>query len=227
MIGAVMSRPLARRLVCPLIVGALLAGCAPAGTIVDPSGVDPSGRAAVASEVSGPAATGTPETAACPPSGVRLELGGVDAAMGLRALGVYLVNCGREAYRVNGYPAVHALDEQRSTLDVRVLDGVTEIAGSLPGWAGAPRPVVLSPGERAAAVVVWRNTYDNISKPPVDAPYLEVAPTAGRPAQVLAPQGGIDLGSTGRLGVSPWRQSRTPATRQPSNPPTTPTVPLA
>jgi hypothetical protein len=36
------------------------------------------------------------------------------------------------------------------------------------------------------------------------------APAAGRPAQVLAVQDGIDLGSTGRLGVSPWRPSPAP-----------------
>jgi Protein of unknown function (DUF4232) len=132
--------------------------------------------------------------------------------MGLRALGVHLINCGRKPYRMNGYPAVHALDEHRSKLNVRVLNGVTEIAGALPTWSGPPRPVVLKPGQRATAVVVWRNTYDNISRPPVDAPYLDMAPAAGRPAQVLAPEGGIDLGSTGRLGVSPWRLTPAPKT---------------
>lgn len=132
--------------------------------------------------------------------------------MGLRALDMNLINCGRKAYRVNGYPAVHALDQQRSTLGVRVLHGVTEIAGAIPDWSGPPRPFVLKPGERATAVVVWRNTYDNISRPPVNAPYLEAAPAAGRPAQVLAVRNGIDLGSTGRLGVSPWRPSPAPTT---------------
>jgi hypothetical protein len=125
--------------------------------------------------------------------------------MGLRALGVNLLNCGAEPYRVNGYPAVKALDEKHAALAIRVLEGVTEITGALPNWAGPPTPVVLDPGERAVAVVVWRNTYDNITAPPVDAPYLEMAPVAGRPTQVLAPEGGLDLGSTGRLGVSPWR----------------------
>ena len=61
--------------------------------------------------------------------------------MGLRALGLNLINCGRKPYRVNGYPAVHALDERRLRLDVRVLKGVTEIAGPIPDWTGPPRPV--------------------------------------------------------------------------------------
>jgi hypothetical protein len=224
MIGAV-NRALARRLAYPLTVAALLGGCASTRSAVNAAA--PPGRPIATPAVSGsatptasgsatPAAsapgTSSPSAVACPPSGVRLDLGGIDAAMGLRALGLNLINCGRKPYRVNGYPAVHALDKERSTLDVRVLHGVTEISGSIPDWSGPPRPFVLEPGERATAVVVWRNTYDNISRPPVDAPYLEVAPAAGRrPAQVLAPQGGIDLGSTGRLGVSPWRPSPAPA----------------
>jgi hypothetical protein len=212
MIGAV-NRPLARRLACPLTAAVLLAGCAstrPAATVAAPTASAPTASAPAASA-----------PATCPPSGARLELGETDAAMGLRALGIHLINCGREPYRVNGYPVVHALDEHRSTLTVRVLHGVTEIAGPLDGWTGPPRPVVLKPGERAAAVMVWRNTYDDISRPPVDAPYLAVAAAAGRPAQVLVPEGGIDLGSTGRLGISPWRPSPAP---QPAPPPATATA---
>jgi hypothetical protein len=208
-----------RRLAYSLAAVALLAGCASPVTVADPP--DRPAVARNAPNASVPVSP-SPEPVVCPPSGVRLELGETDAAMGLRALGVYLINCGRKTYRVNGYPAVRTLDKQRKPLHVRVLNGVVEIAGSIPDWSGAPRPIVLKPGERAAAVVVWRNTYDNISHPPVDAPYLEVAPVAGRPAQVLAADGGIDLGSTGRLGVSPWRPSPTAATPQRSRPPATP-----
>ena len=205
MIGPV-NRALARRLAYPLTAAALLGGCASTVTAAAPP-ARPIGTPAVSGPaVSGPAPTTSP--ARCPRSGVRLELGGLDAAMGLRALGLDLINCGRKPYRVNGYPAVHALDQRRSRLNVRVLQGVIEIAGPIPDGSGPPRPVVLKPGERATAVVVWRNTYDNISRPPVDAPYLEAAPAAGRPAQILAVRDGIDLGSTGRLGVSPWRPSR-------------------
>ncbi|WP_275407291.1 DUF4232 domain-containing protein [Actinoplanes cyaneus] len=151
------------------------------------------------------AASPPPSAAACPPEGVRVAVGDGDAAAGLRVLGVTLTNCGRGTYRVDGYPVVRSLDEDRAVLDVNVLKGVEEITGSVPDWSGPPKPVTLKPGQRATTVVAWRNTYDDIRNGPVTVKYLEVAPLAGRPAQVIAPDGGLDLGSTGRIGVSPWR----------------------
>jgi hypothetical protein len=139
--------------------------------------------------------------------------------MGLRALGVSLVNCGAAPYRVDDYPAVRALDERRAALDVRVLRGVSKIAGGIPNRDGPPRTVVLEPGERATAIVVWRNKYTDITHPPVVVAYLEMAPSAGRAAQILAPEGGLDLGSTGRFGVSPWLKSPTAGGPTPSRPP--------
>ena len=47
--------------------------------------------------------------------------------------------------------------------------------------------------------------YDDLSHPPVTVTYLEVTPSAGGPAQVIAPPGGLDLGSTGRIAVSAWQ----------------------
>jgi hypothetical protein len=74
----------------------------------------------------------------------------------------------------------------------------------MPNASGPPKPVVLQPGQRATAVIAWRNTYDDIREPPVSVAYLEVAPAAGEPTQIVTPLGALDLGSTGRLGVSPW-----------------------
>jgi hypothetical protein len=162
--------------------------------------------------------TGAP----CPASGVRLELGVVDAAMGLRAMGIGMVNCGGAPYRVGGYPAVRALDEDRAALDVRVLDGVTEITGSLPGRDGPPEEFVLRPGGRASALVAWRNRYDDTRRPPIEVAFLSVAPRAGGAAQILTPDGPLDLGSTGRLGVSPWRPVPEPAGSRPTTPPAVP-----
>jgi hypothetical protein len=125
--------------------------------------------------------------------------------MGLRVFDIILVNCGARTYRLNGYPAVRALDEDRAPLDIRILRGVGEIVGSGLPWDGPPKPVVLRPGQRAGAAVAWRNTYDDIRRPPVDARFLRVEPLAGRPAQIIAPRAGLDLGSTGRVGVGPWR----------------------
>lgn len=225
-----MNRHRVRGLASGLTVAALLAGCAPTGSAATapdlPGGAAP-GWEVSASPATPPAAhpAGTPAPPTCPAAGVMLHLGEVNAAMGLRALGLSLVNCGPSAYRVDGYPAVRALDEQRTPLEVRVLRGVTDITSSLPGRHKTPRPVVLRPGERATAVVVWRNTYTDVTGPPVDVAYLEVAPAPGRPAQILAPEGGLDLGSTGRLGVSPWQATPTPATPQPDGPSTTATQP--
>jgi hypothetical protein len=209
-----MIGPVRRRHLAYLLTAVLLAACAAPGTGVgdgDSSGLRspaPSGSAPPAPRPSAPASAPA-DPAACPASGVRIETDGRDAATGLRLLGLSMVNCGRTTYRVNGYPVLRALDEDRAGLDIKVLRGVDEIAGALPGWTGKPAAVVLKPGQRAGAVVVWRNTYDDITDPPVSAPYLEVAPAAGRPATVLTPDP-LDLGSTGRLGVSPWRFSKTP-----------------
>jgi hypothetical protein len=181
-----------------LAVAALLSGCArPVGGSGSPAlPLDPVRSA------SGPASPSA-TAATCSPEGVRFEVGEGDAAMGLRVLGITLVNCGTRTYRLNGYPAVRPLDEDRKTLKVQILRGVEEILGSMP-WDGPPKPVVLKPGQRAGTAVAWRNTYDDIREPPVVVEFLDIAPLAGRPSEIVVPRGGLDLGSTGRFGVSAW-----------------------
>lgn len=207
----------AQRFAVPLALAALLVGCAPPVTssasepVAFPSEPVPSrsGRAAP-----------TVTAVTCPPEGVRFEVGQGDAAMGLRVLGITLVNCGSRIYGLNGYPAVRSLDEDRVALKVRVLHGVKEIIGSAMPWDGLPQPVVLKPGQRAGAAVAWRNTYDDIRKPPVTVRFLDIAPLPGRPSQVVAPDGGLDLGSTGRIGVSAWELlPDTDAPASPAGPP--------
>jgi hypothetical protein len=211
MIGAV------KRLVVAAVAVTLIAGCAAPQT--GSQGPSPT---FLSEPPSSPAASTTPPT--CPPEGVLLQSDLTDAAMGLRALGITLLNCGRHDYRVDGYPVVAALDQDHKKLAIKVLHGTTEIAGPIPDWNGPPNPVTLKPGQQAACVIVWRNTYTDIRHPPVTAPYLRIAPASGRPAQVLTPHDPLDLGSTGRLGVSPWRLSKpTPAT----TPATTPVAPPA
>jgi hypothetical protein len=136
--------------------------------------------------------------------------------MGLRVLGITLVNCGSRAYRLNGYPAVRSLAPDR----VQVLQGVKEIVGSAMPWDGPPKPLVLEPGQRAGTAVAWRNTYDDIRRPPVTVALLEIAPLAGRPPQIVDLDGGLDLGSTGRIGVSAWSFiPDSDATASPAGPP--------
>ncbi|BCJ49578.1 hypothetical protein Asp14428_10530 [Actinoplanes sp. NBRC 14428] len=187
--------PRAPRLAVPLALGVLLAGCGPPPVS---AGTQPPAPVSPAPAPSAPAGRG------CPEEGVRVEVGQGDAASGLRVLGLSLVNCGSRAYRVKGYPGLRALGADRNALGVRVLHGAATIAGSgLPG-DGPPGPVVLEPGERAGATLAWRNTYDDLREPPVTVRFLEVAPVAGRPVQVVEPEHGLDLGSTGRIAVSAW-----------------------
>ncbi|QFR01237.1 DUF4232 domain-containing protein [Streptomyces phaeolivaceus] len=142
-------------------------------------------------------------SAACPSSGVRMLPGPVDAAMGLRAMSVTLTNCGDKPYTVDGYPSVQLLDDDGERHDdVRVLRGAQDITTGVPD--PGPHRVTLAPGESARTGLVWRNTVTEADVPAVDAPYLRIAPLDGRPAEVLTPDGGLDLGNTGRLGTTAW-----------------------
>ncbi|WP_327745303.1 DUF4232 domain-containing protein [Streptomyces europaeiscabiei] len=142
---------------------------------------------------------------ACPPSGVRMVPGPVEAAMGLRAMGVTLTNCGTTLYTVKGYPAIEVLDEDGEPYgDVRVLQGSRHITTGVPDFG--PHVVTLKPGESARTELVWRNTVTEADIPAVNSSYLRIAPLPGRPPEVLTPDGGIDLGNTGRLATTAWAQ---------------------
>ena len=139
----------------------------------------------------------------CPEEGIRVTAGPVNPALGLRAMDLTLENCGTRAYRVEGYPEIRLLDE-----DYQRLTGVTVIHGSggiatVTGFDDPPSPVTLAPGERASAGLLWRNTTSLGGAAPV--PYLTVAARSGSLPLLLTPDGGLDLGTTGRLGVGPWR----------------------
>ena len=233
-------RPAAAR-PAALTVVVLLAGCAPPNTRPVGDGAartvapTPSVAVPVTPSVT-PSVTPPAVSTGCSPDGSMLRSEQGDAAMGLRVLGISLTNCGREPYRIDGYPEVRALDEDGTVLDVRALDGTTEITVGNPRWAEAPKPIVLKPGEQATTVLVWRNKYDDTTHPPVTVHYLEMAPLAGRPVQIVAPQGGLDLGSTGRFGFSPWLASPAepdtgrsgsapPGTLPPTTQPTPPPAP--
>jgi hypothetical protein len=171
----------------PLLGGtALLAACAgPAPVPLPPT----------------PSPTSTAVT--CPEPGVTITAGEVDSATGLRALGILLTNCGTRDYIVNGYPVVRVLDANRRPLDITVGNGSAPVSAP-DSYDVPPRPVTLQPGEQVTARVLWRNTVSDSTVPAVDGRYLEVAPAMGEPTQILAPRGGIDLGTTGRLAVNPW-----------------------
>jgi hypothetical protein len=141
----------------------------------------------------------------CPPSGVHMYADEGSAAMGLRALSVHLVNCGTDTVRLNGYPPVEVLDERHRLIeDVEVLDGGSAIASGT-GADGEPRPLALESGEGAYAVLTWRNTTE--AGDPVHAPYVRVRAEPGAAPVMVTPE--LDLGTTGRLGVGPWKQTET------------------
>ncbi|QCX79995.1 hypothetical protein C9F11_32045 [Streptomyces sp. YIM 121038] len=138
-------------------------------------------------------------------TGTLLEPGPVDSAMGLRAMTVWLTHCGTGTYRLDGYPTLQVLAEDGTAFDVHSLRGAQAVTTGVedPG----PHPVTLRHGESATAGVVWRNTYANTTKAPVEGARLQVLPAPGRPARTIAPDGGIDLGSTGRIGTTAWRKA--------------------
>lgn len=175
------------RLVAVSATLVLLAGCTDESPTPDPT-------------PPAPTATASP---ACPPSGVTLTAGQVEAASGLRAMRIEMVNCGSQPYAANGYPTLRVLDADRKPLDITVLQGTAQIS-TITGFDGPPQPVTLAPGAGAAAVVVWRNTVTDANVPATAGAHLEVAPAAGQPTQVLSPEGGVDLGTTGKLATSPW-----------------------
>ncbi|MEV1142929.1 DUF4232 domain-containing protein [Micromonospora sp. NPDC049799] len=90
--------------------------------------------------------------------------------------------------------------------------------------------MTLRPGERAGAAVLWRNLVTDPTVVATNGERLEVAPTAGRPPQDVDPDGPIDLGNTGRIGVSAWKKlpepTPTPTTEPPDLPEPTPSAPL-
>ncbi len=168
-------------------------------------------------------------TGPCPDGGVVITALDSEAAMGLRVLSLQLRNCGTRPYEVNGYPDLELPAEDGQRLDVRVEHGSSGIS-RIESFERQPTSITLKPGDRATAGIVWRNTYDDTTNPPQVGAQLDVAPLAGRPRQTFTPRleaNGdpwrednpavtIDLGSTGRIGVSPWAELPQTPTSQPS-----------
>ncbi|HWS39621.1 MAG TPA: DUF4232 domain-containing protein [Actinoplanes sp.] len=138
-----------------------------------------------------------PVVSAAPPClhGARITVGETDGAMGLRAVGIELHNCGRQAFDVDGYPVVEVLDADRVRLDVRAIHGVEETGQG----AVKPERVTVQPGESARASLVWRNVTTGEA---VTGAFLSVAAAGGQPRHEVPIV--VDVGSTGRVSVGPW-----------------------
>ncbi|MCX2183721.1 DUF4232 domain-containing protein [Streptomyces sp. SKN60] len=150
-----------------------------------------------------PAGEAPAEDGACPASGIRVYADRGDAAMGLRVVGLHLENCGTRDYTVEGYPLLELLDSRMKPVGgIEVLKG----SGKITTGAGPdepPRRVVLRPAEAATATLVWRNTTE--AGTPVTVPHVRVRAKAGAAPVIVTPE--LDLGTTGRLGVRPWKKA--------------------
>ncbi|MDX3311565.1 DUF4232 domain-containing protein [Streptomyces sp. NPDC054884] len=172
-----------------------------------PPGAPPVTRVKVAQVTKVPADEAPTEPGVCPPSGVRVTADDGDAAMGLRVVGLFLENCGTKDRTLEGYPRLSLLDDDLQPVrGVEVMKGSGGIA-TVTGFDDPPRAVTLKPGERARAGMMWRNTTGFGEA--VDVPYVRVRATAGAAPVTVTPH--LDLGTTGKLGVSPWRRAEEPA----------------
>ncbi|MQY11560.1 hypothetical protein SRB5_16790 [Streptomyces sp. RB5] len=146
----------------------------------------------------------TAPATACEADALQVTAERPDAAMGLRAMALTLTNCTGAPVTVQGYPGLRPLDEEGDPTGTRIDEGLTPDGQEAP----APMPVRLDPGETATSVISWRNTVDRVDIPAVRAPGLEVTPAPGGAPQTVTVDGGLDLGTTGRLRVTPWSEPR-------------------
>ncbi|MGW6918413.1 DUF4232 domain-containing protein [Kitasatospora sp. NPDC054939] len=178
-----------------------------------PSGVPTAGPGTVSAQPlpgttfdPSPTPTPTAPPPTCSPAGMLLRTEEPNAAMGLRATTVRLTNCGTEPLTLDGYPAVRVLDGEHRPLDIAVGRGTSGIT-VLPSFDPGVKRFTLKPGATARFGLVWRNTVAASDKVPDDGRYLEITPATGA-ARHEVPLW-LDLGTTGKLGVSAWEPDPT------------------
>ncbi|MBA4861975.1 DUF4232 domain-containing protein [Streptomyces sp. PSKA54] len=120
--------------------------------------------------------------------------------MGLRAQTVTLTNCGKQPYRLNGYPSVRVLDENGKVMDgVKAVQGTDSIPMAPPEDA-EPGPLILDPGESAQTNLVWRSGAQA-------GTYLRIAPAAGDEPVTVRVADPLDIGPEGELGATAWHMA--------------------
>lgn len=149
------------------------------------------------------------QPAGCPSSGVRVDAGPVDGAMGLRAMTLTLTNCGHKPYKLDGYPAVLVLDETGLPIPgVHTAQG-TEGVSMAPKDPG-PEPLTLAPGEAAQAGLYWRMNAEA-------GPYLRVGSAQGRDERTVRLADPLDIGPENTLGTTAWRAPTEPGSSTPAS----------
>ncbi|MET8127964.1 DUF4232 domain-containing protein [Streptomyces sp. NPDC005065] len=132
----------------------------------------------------------------CPSSGLVVDMGEVQAALGHRAVGLTLTNCGRKPYRVDGYPSVRVLDDEGEPLPVKVNPGSSYV-GTDPG----PKEIMLKPGKTLHSLLAWVSTATGGDLIEGDA--LEIAPAPGLEARTF-PLKGSDVRLLDELNMTAW-----------------------
>ncbi|GAA0942109.1 DUF4232 domain-containing protein [Actinocorallia libanotica] len=142
----------------------------------------------------------------CPESGVLVRELDTNAAMGLRAMSISLVNCGDVPQKFNGYPEIELYDAEGDPITADFRHGSGGVA-QVESFEAPAAPFTLKPGELATAGILWRNLVENVTRPPVTADSMAVVPRPGMDAQRLTDLN-IDLGTTVKVGLSPWKKSK-------------------
>ncbi|MFJ3723197.1 DUF4232 domain-containing protein [Streptomyces sp. NPDC090045] len=140
----------------------------------------------------------------CPEGGVRLAEGEGNAAMGLRAADFQLVNCGSAAYVLEGYPEIRLLDGEGRPLQVDIGHGTNGVTSSAADGDSPLQRVTLQPGQAATTGLLWRNLVTDSTVPAVEGRVLELVPKPGASRLTLRLNKPVDLGDTGKLGLSAW-----------------------
>ncbi|MGW0789202.1 DUF4232 domain-containing protein [Streptomyces sp. NPDC002911] len=188
-----------------------LSGCAgflvPAGEGEPGPTPSPAGttRPAEAGATTDAPAQGAPSpvepTGGCPASGVVVEMGPVETAMFARAVMLTLTNCGKQPYRVHGYPSVRALGDDGERIPVPVNAG-----GSMFGNDEGPEEVMLKPGASVRSTLAWVSTKEGGDLIEGDALEIAAAPDTG--ARVF-PLEGHDIRLMDELNTTAWRSKPT------------------
>ncbi|MFJ9027015.1 DUF4232 domain-containing protein [Streptomyces sp. NPDC102274] len=140
----------------------------------------------------------------CLASGVAVSHGEVNAAMGIRAVSIGLRNCGTKPYRVNGYPGIGVLDEDREPVALKLIQG-NESTGAADDQG--PRELTLAPGESVESVLQWNNRITESGAHSTGA-HVVVAAAPGEERDTLPLP--VDIGTDGELHVTAWAVGRAP-----------------
>jgi hypothetical protein len=152
-------------------------------------------------------ACGSPPPPTPPPAPAAklvIQLGAIDAAMGLRSLDIRMTNQGTAPAQINGYADIRILDDKHQPIDAHIGHGTAGVA-TVDGFDTPPQPITLEPGHTVHAGLLWRNLVTQTDRKATKGAYLDIAPSTGQPFQTVEPDGGIDLGNTTTLGLSAWK----------------------